>query len=168
MARKAPATHPLQVPSGEPELLGSILCWLGPQPLAAGRAGLESQRGDLGQIHCLHLSFFIWKVEMTIPTLKERGDLPRCSINSSPLPLPPRRTYATTFISSSVKWADKFLPFPQGPDRHPDTGWWGQAGGGPALPGHTELTGICRKRHQALTIYSMLAAGGCTLARRWL
>lgn len=62
---------PLQVPSGEPRFLGRVLCWLRPQPLGAGRPGLESLWGDLGQINWLHLNLFTWKMEMTVPTLKE-------------------------------------------------------------------------------------------------
>lgn len=71
IAWKAPASHPLQVPSGEPEFLGRALWWLGPQLLAAGRPGWESQLGDLGQINSLQLNFCIWKMKVTVPTLKE-------------------------------------------------------------------------------------------------
>lgn len=53
------------------KILGRVLCWLRPQPLGAGRLGLESLWGELGQINWLHLNLFTWKMEMTVSTLKE-------------------------------------------------------------------------------------------------
>lgn len=70
----------------------------------------------------------------------------RCSISHSPLLLPAERTYITTLVFSSVKWADEFLPIPQGPDAQILVSE-ARLVNGPVFPGHTEWTDVCWGRH---------------------
>lgn len=61
---------------------------------------------------------------------------------------------------------DKFLPFSPAPDASE-----GRLMNGPAHLGRAELVFApegAPGKARGLTIYSMLAAGGCTLARMWL